>query len=285
MNDSVKEKENIKDLRQRINELESLMEVDRVLVNILDPVELYAVVADFINKKLMVRNLAIFEYGHDTEEFRLVFSDGLDVAVFAFKKGNGRLWQKILQDEPFSVNEGSGDSILSEFYENDMLNKLHSEYWIPLITKEKVMGLLTIGKKTNGQPFEADDFDYIKHIAGIAPICLKTCRLYVERQKEKKELDKILQNLSLLYNISKAMTYISDLKNLLKYILGQAIEVAKAEKGSIMLYDPGVDELSVSIIEGLDDKDYQEKINNKQVECKSFKPGKGVANGKTDHFK
>jgi diguanylate cyclase (GGDEF)-like protein len=35
--------------------------------------------------------------------------------------------------------------------------------------------------------------------------------------------------------------------------------------------------LSLSIIEGLEDHEYQEKINNKEVECKKFKPGEGVA--------
>ena len=41
----------------------------------------------------------------------------------------------------------------------------------------------------------------------------------------------------MLYNISRAMTYISDLKQLLGYILEQAIGVAGASKGSIMLYN------------------------------------------------
>jgi diguanylate cyclase (GGDEF)-like protein len=44
-----------------------------------------------------------------------------------------------------------------------------------------------------------------------------------------------------------------------------------------MLYDADTNLLSVSFIEGLEDHDYQEKINNKQVECKKFKPGEGVA--------
>lgn len=44
-----------------------------------------------------------------------------------------------------------------------------------------------------------------------------------------------------------------------------------------MLYDQIANELSVSIIKGLEDEEYQEKINNGQIQCKSFKPGEGVA--------
>ena len=58
-----------------------------------------------------------------------------------------------------------------------------------------------------------------------ASVSINTCRLYERRKKEKEDLDKTLQNLSLLYSIGKAMNYISDLKNLLQYILSQAIDI------------------------------------------------------------
>ena len=243
MNDSVDNKENIEALKKRLDELESLLKVDRVLSSILEPMEIYVAMAELVQEKMVIQNLSIFEYRPHDGQFGMVFSNDLDDPVFSFKTSDGNLWQKILQNEPFSVNGNSDDPIYSEFQENETLQELHSEFWIPLITRDRVMGLLTIGEKVDGQPFNEVDLSYVKHIADFASICLDTCNINVQRQKEKKELDKILQNLSLLYNIGKAMTYISDLKNLLKYILGQAIEVTNAEKGSIMLYDPGIGEL------------------------------------------
>jgi diguanylate cyclase (GGDEF)-like protein len=53
--------------------------------------------------------------------------------------------------------------------------------------------------------------------------------------------------------------------------------ISHAEKGSIMLFNPDTHRLCVSVIEGLEDRERQEKINNKQVRCKCFKPGEGVA--------
>ena len=73
------------------------------------------------------------------------------------------------------------------------------------------------------------------------------------------------------------MTHISDLKSLLKYILNQAIAVTHAEKGSIMLHDPDTDRLSIRVLAGLDDKVYQERVNNNEITCRSFLPGEGVA--------
>ena len=277
MNGSTKETDSIEYLRQRVFEMENLLNANQMLCNILDPVELYSTIGNLVKEQLKVSTIGIFIYQHDFENFELVFSHGLNDLAFRFDENKGPLWQKILQKEPFPIKDASGNPMFKEFSENDNLKKMNSEWWFPFIMKQEVIGLLTIGEKSNGQPIDEVEYDYIKHIANQASYCLNACNLYMKRQNERQELDKILKNLSLLYNIGRAMTYISDLKNLLKYILEKAIGITKAEKGSIMLYDPDTNQLSVSIIEGLEDHDYQEKINNKQVECKKFKPGEGVA--------
>ena len=73
------------------------------------------------------------------------------------------------------------------------------------------------------------------------------------------------------------MTYISDLKSLLQYILNQAIEITNAEKGSIMLYDLETNRLIIRVLAGLKDKVYQDKVNNGEIKCKTFLPGEGIA--------
>ena len=83
--------------------------------------------------------------------------------------------------------------------------------------------------------------------------------------------------MSLLYGIGKAMNYINDLKKLLQYILKQAIEIAAAEKGSLMLYDIESDRLHIRVLAGLEDTDYQDRVNNNEIKCRSFKPGEGIA--------
>ncbi len=264
-------------LRHRIDELESLLNVNQVLSNIYDPMELHSALAGFIRDKFKVRTLAIFVYHHNTKKFESVFSHGLDDLVISFNRNDGPLWQEILQKDPFSVNDISGNPIFPELFENHHLKKLRSELWIPFVMRNKVIGLLTIGKKGNDQAFDEFDLNYIKHIANLASTCLNVCTNNLKRENEKKELNNILQNFSYLLKISRAMTHIGDLKDLLKYIMTQALKITKAEKGSIMLYNHDTDQLSVSIIEGLADKSYQEKINNNQVKCKSFKPGEGVA--------
>jgi len=66
---------------------------------------------------------------------------------------------------------------------------------VSFIMKQEVIGLLTIGEKSNGQPIDEVEYDYIKHIANQASYCLNACNLYMKRQNERQELDKILKNL------------------------------------------------------------------------------------------
>ena len=277
MNESIRETNTVESLKKRISEMENLLHANQMLCNILDPMELYSTLSGLIREKLKVSSICIFDYHPDIEKFELVYSHGLNDLGLTFNKNEGPLWQKILQKEPFPVNDNSGNPIFKEFSENHTLKELRSEWWIPFIMKEEVIGLLTIGEKDNAYPIDEVEFNYIKHIANQVSICINACTVNLKRQKERQELDKILQNLSLLYNIGRAMTYISDLKNLLQYILKKAVMITNAEKGSIMLLDPDTNRLLISVIEGLEDNDQQEKINNKQVTCKSFKPGEGVA--------
>ena len=100
---------------------------------------------------------------------------------------------------------------------------------------------------------------------------------YEKHAVEQIELRRSEEIISLLRNVGQAMNFISDLKKLLRYILQQAIDTADAEKGSLMLFDPDTGKLHLRVMEGLDDPELQEKINNNDIPTQSFSLGEGVA--------
>jgi diguanylate cyclase (GGDEF)-like protein len=59
--------------------------------------------------------------------------------------------------------------------------------------------------------------------------------------------------------------------------LSKAIEVTFAEKGSLMLYDMETDQLNIRVLAGMKDTAFQDKVNNNEIACRSFKPGEGIA--------
>ncbi|MDJ0819056.1 MAG: diguanylate cyclase [Desulfobacterales bacterium] len=258
-------------------ELTEVLGACRALSDILNHIELHQTFADIIKTRFDIRKLGLFVFDPETETFNLVFSYGLGRLEYKFNINQQHLWQTILADRPFRVVNSSGNPVFTRFLEKQDLKILPSALWVPLVMREDVIGLLTIGAKANGEPFETFDHYFLQQIAAQAAVCINTCRLYEKSRLEKEDLDKTLQNLSLLYGIGKAMNYISDLKQLLQYILKQAIDITSAEKGSLMLYDMESDLLNIRVVAGLDDVDYQDKVNNNEIQCRSFRPGEGIA--------
>ena len=259
------------------DELTEILKSCRQLSNILDPDELYSAFADVVKKKFAIRELTIFVYHQTEKKLWPVFSKGLGNLNFQIKKSKTNLWKSILKGEPFAISDDAGKPLFSEDFQKLELAALRSKLWVPLGMGDELTGLVTIGSRKNNQPFDGTDRFFLQQLSAHAVVCFNTCRLYEKRRKEKEDLDKTLQNLSLLYSIGKAMNYISDLKNLLQYILSQAIDVTSAEKGSLMLYDLETDQLNIRVLAGMEDTDFQEKVNNNEIACRSFKPGEGIA--------
>jgi diguanylate cyclase (GGDEF)-like protein len=259
------------------DELNEMLRACRQLSNILDLDELYSVFSDVIKKKFAIHELAIFVYHQAEEKLSLVFSKGLGNIHVEIQKSKSRLWKSVSAGEPFAVSDDTGRTLFSEDLQKRDLSGLQSKLWVPLGMGDELTGLLTIGSRKNDQPFDSADRYFLQQLSAHAVVCFNTCRLYQKHQKEKEDLDKTIQNLSLLYSIGKAMNYISDLKNLLQFILSQAIEVTSAEKGSLMLYDLEMDRLNIRVLAGMEDTAYQEKVNNNEIECRRFKPGEGIA--------
>ena len=262
---------------RRATELTELLKACRDLSDILDSDELNAKFIEIIKHKFRISKLALFAYDPEKETFELILSSGLGKLEYKFKTDKENLWQTILQAKPFAVVDGSGNPLFKKFLDKQDLRVLPSELWVPLVMRDEVMGLLTMGSKVTGQPFENFDLYFLQQIAAQAAVSVNTCRMYERRRKEKEDLDNTLQNLSLLYGIGKAMNYISDLKKLLQYILKQAIDIASAEKGSLMLYDLESNLLNIRVLAGLEDVEYQDKVNNNEIKCRTFKPGEGIA--------
>jgi diguanylate cyclase (GGDEF)-like protein len=243
----------------------------------LDLEKLYSVFTDVVKKKFAIREMAIFVYHQTEKKLSPVFSKGLGDLDIQIPKSKNILWKSILNGEPFEVRDDAGNPLFSEDFKELNLAGLQSKLWVPLGIGAELTGLVTIGSRKNDQPFDDADRYFLQQLSAHAVVCFNTCRLYEKRQKEKEDLDKTIQNLSLLYSIGKAMNYISDLKNLLQFILSQAIEVTSAEKGSLMLYDLETDQLNIRVLAGMEDTAFQEKVNNSEIECRSFKPGEGIA--------
>lgn len=268
----------IQRLEHRVYELDELLDFSRKMSNELSLQELYTLISEIVRRKIGATAFSIFIYRQRFKTFRLVYTFSLGEINREFMFDNiGALWSLLTKNRPFALHMDSGQPIYPDLQDRFHFDQLNTSWLVPMMMKKNVIGFLAIGPKSHGRSYNEDDTYFLRQIAAQAAVCINTNQLYQKRKKEKEELNRTLYNLSLLYNIGRAMTYISDLKSLLQYILNQAIEITGAEKGSIMLYDIENNRLSIRVLAGLEDKAYQEKVNNNEIDCRSFKPGEGIA--------
>jgi diguanylate cyclase (GGDEF)-like protein len=269
----------LRDLERQVFDLNSLLTAGRALHNILVPEKLYDVLLAIVAEKLDTGPLALFLFDEEQHHCRLVRTHLLPDAPapgFTFPLEEGLLWQHVLADDPFAVTSASGEQLFERFFRLHGLAPIRADLWLPLFLKDRFIGLLTLGNRANGRPYDERELEFLDQFAATAASSINMCLLYVKRNEEKEELSRTFRNLSMLYNISRAMTYISDLKQLLGYILEQAIGVAGASKGSIMLFNLEKELLEIRVIEGLDNKDAQRQINAGEQACRTFRSGEGV---------
>ena len=109
-----------------------------------------------------------------------------------------------------------------------------------------------------------------------AAVALESAMLDEEKERASRELAKKMENLSILYSVSKALNFASDLKKILLFILDKARDAVDAQKASLMLLDKNTDELVVHVVRGVP-PDVEKKINSGEMECTKIKVGEGIA--------
>lgn len=269
--------DSVGDLTLGISELTSLLSLSKQLGGILDIQELYGVLSDYLQESLAIRSFAIYMRREGTTTFEWSYGRAMEDVPSEFKSDNEQLWKSISRGEPFFVTDDTGSPLFPEVIKAQRLEQMISALWIPLTKASESIGVLMADRKISRPAFDDGERSNLKEIAALAAACIHNCRLFERRQSEKKQLNKSVQNLSSLYNIGRALNDISDLRSLLKYILNRAIEIAHAEKGSIMTHNMDTGLLGVRVIQGLKDKELQERINNSEAICRSFRPGEGIA--------
>ena len=217
---------------------DDLFGIMQMLTRVQDLRSLYPTVGAILLERVAIQHLAIFMYHPQSRSFELVYGHGLGIPNgAAFASSDDAMISLRKRRGPLCTRSLLAGAIPDTPPGTHYLKQLDEDAAFPLTMSNGSFGLLSVGTGKDGLALSVPDTDFIQKLASQASICIANCQLHENREAEQQKLNRTLNNLSLLYRIGQAMTYISDLKSLLDYILKQAIQVSKAEKGSIMLYD------------------------------------------------
>jgi HD-GYP domain-containing protein (c-di-GMP phosphodiesterase class II) len=135
--------------------------------------------------------------------------------------------------------------------ELDYLLELKAELFIPLKTKNELVGILVLGQKRSEVPYSQEDVSTLTTLANQTSVAVQNAQLYslaqkelTERRKAEKQLQLQLKRLSALQDINVAITENFDLQIPLVLLLDQVINELKVDAADVLLYDPEAQNLN-----------------------------------------
>jgi len=266
-------------LDRRIFDLKALLKAGEALHDELEVDALCELLVAMCAERTQVECLAMLLHDPELGVVRVVLTEGLPEAIDAvsFPANDGILWRLLVAGEPFSVVDLDDQPRFPEIFVANDLQTLKGQVWIPLVMPGEVVGVLSVGLDRAGRPVSDEALPFLASLAGQAAVAINTARLYQRIAVARSRLDRSLHQLSLLFDVTRALGAVSDLTRLLRLILERAISAVEAQKGSLMLLDEAGEELVVRVVFGLPDKEIERRINDGDIECRRFKRGEGVA--------
>ena len=205
-----------------------LLDVADVVNSTLDLDTILRRVAALIRRVIQYEIFAILLVNDKTQELRFRFAIGHTpetVEKTRIKIGEGVTGQAVLRREPVLVNDVHKTSTYIE-----ALPEVRSELAIPLIIKNKVIGVIDI-EAPQPNYFTEDHARLLTVVASRIAIGIENARLYTRTSRQAKTL-------ALLNEISQELTSILNVDELLRRVGELLTRIIDYQMFSILLMDP-----------------------------------------------
>ena len=182
-------------LTRSVDELTALGEVSRALSSTLDLETVLNTIVARANQLAGTDACSVWEYDETTETFHLRATDNLDqevVAVLrrtAIGKGEGAVGRMAMTQAPVQIP----DIATEDAYRGSMRDLLvrtgtRALLAVPLLQDERVVGGLTVNKKTPGE-FAPETVELLKTFATQSALAINNARLFREIEEKGRQLE------------------------------------------------------------------------------------------------
>ncbi len=179
--------------RPQLTERQALQDFNRSLVLIVDPESLQASVAARMQELTGVDRVVILQLDADKQLLSPTFSLGVEPASvdrLSFHK-RGRLARWLLTNEACLVVPRSPQVVASlEEGERGTLARLGVQVCVPLISLNRLIGLILLGSEHSGWSLDSDRIDLLQLLASQAGLAFENALLYREQRDRLRRLDR-----------------------------------------------------------------------------------------------
>lgn len=252
------------DSRRKLDYLSTLYKVGSSVSKTLNIPRLFDTILQQVQEVMDVENCSLMAYNPTKKILTLDAAIGLPsnmVGRIEVKSGEGIAGWVAQNRKPVLLKDISKDCRFAK-RQGRLDYKTRSVLSVPILLHEnKLLGVLNVNNKRNGDAFFEDDLNLLLGISGQISQAIANANLHEKTDMQVAEL-------SLIQELGKAINSSLDLDSVLNYFIDMTTRITEADCASLMLYDEASNELYVEVYRGFDDN---------SIEDFRLKVGEGVA--------
>ena len=171
----------------------TISDLSRAMVSILDIHELCREIITTTTQAMRVNKASIFVFDEEDGGYKLYDSIGISDTddMKRYPKDNP-LFQWIGERNEIVIREeleryGTDPAALSV---TETLKAMESELCLPLVTKQKLIGIINLGMKGKGEMYTHEDLELLDTMANQATVAIENARLYEDLVRAKVQMQR-----------------------------------------------------------------------------------------------
>lgn len=234
--------------RERYDSTLMLQRISLATSREIDLNRLSNIIVDEIVSTMHIKRAGLYVAQKEGSPFVLVSGRGLNYSrIKEFRTDHPLIAKLRKTDAPLMWSDLESSPMLKSLWKDelDYLVDLKAELFIPLKTKDELMGILVLGERMSESPYSQEDISNLTTLASQSSIAIQNAHLFsqsqtelTERRRAEHNLQLQLKRLSALQDINVAITENFDLQIPLVLLLEQVINELKVDAADVLLYNP-----------------------------------------------
>lgn len=201
-----------------------------------------------------IKRAGVFVSQKEGDPFVLVSGNGFNYSKHReFRVDHPLIMNLKKTFQPIMWSELESSPMIKSLWKDelDYLVDLRAELFIPLKTKNDLVGILVMGEKMSEAPYSQEDINILTTLASQTSLAIQNAKLYsiaqkelTQRRKAEKGLQLQLKRLSALQDINVAITENFDLQIPLVMLIDQVVNELKVDAADVLLYNPEEENLN-----------------------------------------
>ena len=215
-------------MEERARELEALNEVGSAVTSTLD---LDAVLDLIVQKAMDLVNAeagSLFLVDEETGDMIFYVASTPELIGVRLPRGTGIVGQAAEQAKPITVDNARQDERWFKGVDEQLGFGTQTVIAVPMISRDKVIGVIEFMNRRDGRPFDADDRRLLMAFASDAAIAIENARLFTMTDRALAER---VEELSIMQRIDRELNTTLDYQRVMDITLEWALKVTGADIG------------------------------------------------------